>query len=447
MPFKLSTTIGKIPNIPNIKNIEIINEFLEYMRSNGSSEHHQNNNLKVVIAFGSFIGKENSFYDINKREQILEFLNTKVKSYDEDPDKRWITTWNNYLNRLRLFYRWLYNHNNDIDHENWQTPEFIKIKNKKSKRISPYLESEIWEKDQLLSIIQYEPYTRNKAALTLFWDLNGRNHEVTILKLKHIRIKDKYAEGEVPHEAKTGSGPILLTMSFPFVRDWINEHPFKNTPDAYLICNLMTGAPVKSEAMWTMMNQLRNRILKMLDEGLIKDTKEKERLEYLIKTKKWNPYCIRHSSISSDSDFLPEYALKKKVRWSMNSKQGLRYIKRRIGDDLKNQILIRNGIISQNEVNNKPSIHICPRCELVNSIENKYCSKCSYPLKPEAYDEIKNDEDRKLKELEEKHSHEIHIIREEMNEKFKEILNLITKNSKLTLVKPEILLSNINDSE
>ena len=33
-----------------------------------------------------------------KKNQVLEFLNTKVKSYDEDPDKRWITTWNNYLN-------------------------------------------------------------------------------------------------------------------------------------------------------------------------------------------------------------------------------------------------------------------------------------------------------------------------------------------------------------
>jgi hypothetical protein len=30
------------------------------------------------------------------------------------------------------------------------------------------------------------------------------------------------------------------------------------------------------------MNQARNRILKMLEEGLIKDAKEKEKLEYLI---------------------------------------------------------------------------------------------------------------------------------------------------------------------
>jgi integrase/recombinase XerD len=45
------------------------------MRNNGSSEHHQNNNLKVVIAFGNFIGKDNSFYDLNKKEQIIFKMN------------------------------------------------------------------------------------------------------------------------------------------------------------------------------------------------------------------------------------------------------------------------------------------------------------------------------------------------------------------------------------
>ena len=73
----------------------------------------------------------------------------------------------------------------------------------------------------------------------------------------------------------------------------------------------------------------------------------------------------------------------------MNSKQGLRYIKRRIGDDLKTQILIRNVIISTNEIKKKPSIHICPKCELINVIDNKYCSKCSYLLTPQAFEEIK----------------------------------------------------------
>ena len=70
-------------------------------------------------------------------------------------------------------------------------------------------------------------------------------------------------------------------------------------------------------------------------------------MNYLLNVKKWNPYCIRHSAITSDSDYLPEYALKKKVRWSMNSKQGSRYIKRRMGNELKNKILEYNGIMTK----------------------------------------------------------------------------------------------------
>jgi integrase/recombinase XerD len=82
--------------------------------------------------------------------------------------------------------------------------------------LSPYLESELWEKDEIISIIKYEPYLRNKPALMLMWDLNARSHEITLLKIKHIRLKERYGEGEVPHEAKTGSGFLFLFLKFSF---------------------------------------------------------------------------------------------------------------------------------------------------------------------------------------------------------------------------------------
>ena len=256
--------------------------------------------------------------------------------------------------------------------------------------------------------------------------MDARHHEVTLLKIKHVRLREKYGEGEIPYEAKTGSGPILLTLSFPYVRDWLNEHPFKNEPNARLICSLITGSPIRSDSLWTMMKQLRIRIKRLLQNGSITNTEEREKIEFLLKTKKWNPYCIRHSAITSDSDYLPEYALKKKVRWSMNSKQGTRYIKNRLGNDLKEKILQYNGIISENSIKKKTSIIDCPRCEFVNNaIENKYCSKCSYPLRPEAYDEIKLEENRKIQELELRHKEEIQNIREEIEKKFAVILEKI----------------------
>jgi hypothetical protein len=80
------------------------------MREKGSSENHQVNNLKVVINFANFLGQNISFYNLSKKEQITSFLNTKIKSSDIDPDKKWITTWNHFLNRIKLFMRWLYNY-------------------------------------------------------------------------------------------------------------------------------------------------------------------------------------------------------------------------------------------------------------------------------------------------------------------------------------------------
>ena len=190
-------------------------------------------------------------------------------------------------------------------------------------------------------------------------------------------------------------------MSFPYVRDWINDHPFKNQPEARLICNLNNGSPITPDTITFIMKQLRERIIRLLHNDKGNNGVETEKLEYLLKTKKWNAYCIRHSAITADSDYLPEYALKKKVRWSMNSKQGSRYIKRRMGNDLKQKILLYNGIEPSDGKPNQPSVRPCPRCELINTLEIMYCSKCSYPLVPSAYDEVKQSEANRLKKMEE----------------------------------------------
>lgn len=402
MPIKLETVLKKIPNLKNNTNRQLINQYHRYLIARDTSENHQKHNLKILIKFCEYIDPL-SFYDVKSKNIILDFLDKRRKNKEEDPEQKWITTWNDYLGRIKYLFRWLYNFKDDAENiEDWVTPEFARIKSKKTKRISPYSENEIWDKDELLTVIKYEPYLRNKAILALMWDLNARPHEITLLRIKNVRLRDKYGEGEVPYEAKTGSGPILLTCSFPYVRDWLNGHPYRNEPNARLICNLWDGSAIGPDALEKMMKRLKERISRLLENenDEIIDSKEKEKLRYLVNTKRWNPYCIRHSSITYDSDYLPEYALKKKVRWSMNSRQGVRYIKNRMGNDLKEKILEQNGILNE-AIKKKSSIVDCPRCELVNAIENKYCSKCSYPLKSEAYDEIKEKEDNEMKEMKE----------------------------------------------
>src|SRR4029077_9504427 len=90
MPAKLTTTINKNSSVPNSTNSTIIQEFSKYMKVNGSSEHHQSNNLKAIIAFASFLGSHTAFYDIQKKEQISAFLDTKIGR--EDIEDKWITS-------------------------------------------------------------------------------------------------------------------------------------------------------------------------------------------------------------------------------------------------------------------------------------------------------------------------------------------------------------------
>jgi hypothetical protein len=65
----------------------------------GTSENYQNQNLKQITGFAIFL-REKTLYDIKMREEIVAFLNTKIKDIKVDPDKKWITTWNDYLWRI-----------------------------------------------------------------------------------------------------------------------------------------------------------------------------------------------------------------------------------------------------------------------------------------------------------------------------------------------------------
>ena len=86
----------------------------------------------------------------------------------------------------------------------------------------------------------------------------------------------------------------------------------------------------------------------------------------------------------------------------MNSKQGARYIKKRMGNELKNKILEYNGILIEQLPKQRSTISICPKCNFTNILENKDCTSCGCLLLPEAYDEIKQKGKKKVYRIEEK---------------------------------------------
>lgn len=142
--------------VPNAVNSKLIADFHSYVEDNSTSERYQNNNLKAVIAFSEFLGPDTTFYQVTTTEQIIKFLDTKTKIFSDDPEKRWITTWNDYLVRIKHFFRWLHNCRIKLNRQteedfcvassvDWIIPRFANSKRKRTKRLSHYGENEIWD--------------------------------------------------------------------------------------------------------------------------------------------------------------------------------------------------------------------------------------------------------------------------------------------------------------
>ena len=131
MPMKLAATLRHLQAILNITNKKLLVEFHDYLKEVDTSENYQN---QMLIPYALFLG-EKSFYDVSKKEQITEFLDTKAKSIESDPDKKWITTWNDYLWRPRLHNCNLVKERGEepLNVSEWKTPSFAIIKKKKTK--------------------------------------------------------------------------------------------------------------------------------------------------------------------------------------------------------------------------------------------------------------------------------------------------------------------------
>jgi len=95
MPTKLKDTLEKVRKLGNKTNSDLLLEFYEYLRDVRTSERYQSDILKVLVKFSEFIN--DNLINVKKKERVIAFLNTKMKNMEEDPEEKWITTWNDYL--------------------------------------------------------------------------------------------------------------------------------------------------------------------------------------------------------------------------------------------------------------------------------------------------------------------------------------------------------------
>ena len=88
------------------------------------------------------------------------------------------------------------------------TPEFINVPKNKTKRLV-LIRKVKFGKRWIAFYYKIWRIIREKSHIGIALGPQCQNHELTLLRIKYIRIKEKYGEGEVPYGAKSGSGQFF----------------------------------------------------------------------------------------------------------------------------------------------------------------------------------------------------------------------------------------------
>ncbi len=110
-------------------------------------------------------------------------------------------------------------------------------------------------------------YNIPKTDITLSFDINTPDGGIDAkIETENPIVGDLIRDKRSYYQIKSGKffKPNSKT-SFPYVRDWLNEHPYRNESNARLVCNLYNGGTLTPKSIWKIMDQLKKRIKRLLE--------------------------------------------------------------------------------------------------------------------------------------------------------------------------------------
>jgi len=255
------------------------------------------------------------------------------------------------LVQVRAFLKWL----GKDDLAKW-----IKPQNPKRGK----LPEEILTEEDIRRIAEAAYTTRDRAFVLALYESGCRIGEFLPLKLKHVAF-DRYG-AVLRLDGKTGTRRVRIVGAAVALQRWIEEHPQKGNPDAYLWCRL----PTPNNPKWVnrhLSYQVACRILR----ELAAKAGVKKRV---------SPHAFRHARATHLAKILTEAQMKEYFGWVQDSDMAATYV-HLSGRDVDNAILGAYGI-KEAEESSKPQLlpRTCPRCNETNDPASRFCQRCGLPL-------------------------------------------------------------------
>lgn len=275
-------------------------------------------------------------------------------------------TKSDYKRCLKMFYRWW----EDEDSRLWNSHEDGRLE---AQRMYKYLRDHVKttappkeidpgsilrEEDVRQLIEKGCRLEHERAFIRLLHETGCRVGELLGIRLKDLRHGDPLWTIRVT--GKTGERTIPIRDSIPYLSVWLDRHPDKDNPDAYLwlsMNNRFYGKPLRYDGARRLLNRV-------FERSGVKKPK--------------NPHFFRHSRATIDA---PKYseAIQCKLRgWTIGSQMARRYT-HMSGKDVEDAVLRVKGLQAPETQENPSEPQKCP-CGVLNEPTSRYCQKCGRPL-------------------------------------------------------------------
>jgi integrase/recombinase XerD len=393
------------------------------------ADHYRKDLIEVLCRFSKY-NDNKPFKDIT-RDNIITFLETYRRTETQDPLHKWIGTYNIFRIHLLRFFKWLYSP--DIEPDKRSKPSVIEnIPKLKRKEKSIYKPSDLWSQQDDLLFLKYCHSKREKCYHAMSRDLSCRPSEILKLKIKDIAFKtigtSQYVDVVV--NGKTGTRPIPLINSIPYLKDYLDhEHPQPTNPNCPLISGIGKGLGrhIRASRIAAVYIEYKKKIFPKLLESPNVLPEDKQKIKGLLK-KPWNPYIRRHSALTEKSTILKEHVLRQHAGWTPGSQMHLKYL-HYFGNESNESLLEAYGIITPGQQIDQLKPKQCPNCSEPNKPDSKFCAKCRMVLTFDAYSETMGEKATKDKEVE-----SLKQQMASMQEAQKEILCLLKDPQKLVSI-------------
>lgn len=233
------------------------------------------------------------------------------------------------------------------------------------------------EFERVVSYFGSEP--RMQAFLTLALESLARPQELLYVRMRRIELFDSYAKVFIGEHGKEGVGLLQCIDSYPYLLKWLDVHPLRGDPNAFLFVN--TGDTNRCQ-------QLRPKNVNKLIRKACKD---------LGINKPITCYSLKRNGVTmrrlrGESDMEIQHA----ARWA--STKQLKTYDLSSQEEAFSRKLQRRGLMPAASVDPLKAKQ-CEFCGTASGFEDVVCQRCKRPLERDSIRKEAQSKENELKEL------------------------------------------------